>query len=57
MMKEIFQTSQIQVMMISKNFYQQTLDAIVNVYTFCAIQNVVVNIRQLMIMYIQLLQM
>ena len=55
-MKEIFQTSQIQVMMISKNFYLQTLDIVVNVYTFYAIQNVVVNVWQLMIMYIQLLQ-
>ena len=50
------QASQIQVMMISKNFYLQTLDVIVNVYTFCAVQNVVVNVWQLMIMYIQLLQ-
>ena len=43
-MKEIFQTSQIQVMMISKNFYLRTLDVVVNVYTFCAIHNVVVNV-------------
>ena len=44
-------------MMTSKNFYLRTLDVVVNVYTFCAIQNVVVNVWQLMIMYIQLLQL
>ena len=55
-MKEIFQTSQIQVMMISKNFYLRTLDVVVNIYTFCAIQNVVINVWQMMIMYVQLLQ-
>ena len=38
------QTSQIQAMMIFKNFYLQTLDVVVNVYTFCAIHNVVVNV-------------
>ena len=43
-LKEIFQTSQIQAMMIFKNFYLRTLDVVVNVYTFCAIQNVVVNV-------------
>ena len=51
-MKEIFQTTQIQVMMISKNFYLQTLDVVVNVYTLCAIQNVVVNFWQMMILYV-----
>ena len=56
MMKEIFQTSQIQAMMISKNFYLWILDVVVNVYTFCVIQNVVVNVWQMMIMYVQLLQ-
>ena len=27
-----------------QKFYLQTLDIVVNVYTFCAIQNVVVNV-------------
>ena len=44
MMKEILHTSQIQAMMISTNFYLRTLDVVVNVYTFCAIQNVIVNV-------------
>ena len=42
--EEIFQTSQIQAMIISKNFYLQRLDVVVNVYIFCVIQNVVVNV-------------
>ena len=56
-MKEIFQTSQIQAMMISKNFYLRTLDVVVNVYTLRAIHNVIVNVWQMMIMYVQLLQL